>query len=259
MKHCLLGGAIVLAIAGTVTAAPLTPAIDKVDINFGAAFTYTATGGANQADTLVASANDGNEATAVWPNWPSTAGVLPIWYKLPSGASVYGGDVRLNVNFSGHDETNSPLTVSLTGTGNSMEIPIDLQIIGYIAAAPDPNATNEVLWALDLDKVSLYGYGNRTSYVLEGEGTIVESKIPGVQDLKGQKGVMRGNIDFKDFAVAPALQGFPAGYDPMAAMSQVVGTGSFSGETGLLPEPATLGLLIFGGLFGLWSRRPRRA
>jgi hypothetical protein len=252
MKQCLPGVIVLLTIVGAVQAAPLTPTIQQDDINFGAEFVY-ATNGANP-DTLFSSKeNAGEEATAYWPNWPSTAGVQPIWYML-AGVPVFGGDVQLALMFNGHDETPPPLDVSLTGTGAAQGA--DLQIFGTLVQG-QPNV---LLWAIDFDqstkpgvpgKVSLYGYSGSPSYVLEGEGLIVGGAIAQAKNLIGESGVVRGNIDLIQFA------GFPSRYDPASNVS-LQAAGSYSGETGAgfsVPEPATMGLLVIGGLFGLLRRR----
>ncbi len=254
MKQCLLSWGIVLVISAAVYAAPLTPTITGPDINFGAAFTYN-TDGVNP-DRLVAGPSVGEEATAYWPNWPSTAGVLPIWYTNVAGGPVFGGDVQLDVIFTGHDETPPPLDVSLTGTGGKQGA--DLEIWGTMV----PGGPNVALWQIDFNqtanpqvpgRVSLYGYKDSQSYVLEGEGLIVGGLLADQMQVIGQTGVMRGNIDLIDFV------GFPAHYDPLSDKVIEVG-GSYSGETGggyAVPEPATLGLLALGSLFGPWVRRRR--
>lgn len=259
MKRGLLVLAIAMAVGVSANAAPLTPSIDGHDINFGAQVVYATNGTA--ADTLVSSKEGvGTEATAYWPNWPSTAGVKPIWYDLGIvGAPSYqfGGDVKLSVKFTGHDETNQPLDVSLTGTGGDLNSTgADLEIWGYIndSLLPTPVGTNVLLWAVDFNQpnsVSLYGYSNRSSYVLEGEGTIIGGAIATTNDLVGKMGVMRGNIDLVNFAVAPSTKGFTPGYDPVGNAAQVTSSAgsAYSGETGLsIPEPITMALLAAGGL-----------
>jgi len=256
MKHGLLCWGIVLMVSGAVYAAPLTPTITGPDINFGAAFTYNTNGAA--PDSLVAGPSVGEEATAYWPNWPSTAGVQPIWYTSAAGGPVFGGDLQLNVIFTGHDETPPPLDVSLTGTGGTPGA--DLEIWGTMVLG----GPNVLLWQMDLNqtanpnipgRVSLYGYKDSQSYVLEGEGLITGGLLADQKGVVGQTGVMRGNIDLIDFV------GFPAHYDP-ASDKVIEVMGSYSGETGggyAVPEPTMLGLLAFGGLLGIWGRRPRRA
>jgi PEP-CTERM motif len=255
MKHCLLCWGIVLMLGGAVYAAPITPTITGPDINFGAQFTYTTNGAA--PDRLVAGPSSGEEATAYWPNWPSTIGVQPIWYTGVTGGPVFGGDLRLDVVFTGHDETPPPLDVSLTGTGGTAGA--DLEIWGTMT----PGAPNVLLWQIDLNqtanpnvpgRVSLYGYKDYPSYVLEAEGLITGGELAVAKNVVGQTGVMRGNIDLIDFV------GFTARYDPASLVNHQI-AGSYSGETGGgygVPEPATIGLLVLGSLFGLWSRRSRR-
>lgn len=259
MKHCLLGAVVFSALAGLVYAAPLTPTIDGADINFGAEFVY-ATNGVNPDTMFSSKENQGEEATAYWPNWPSTAGVKPIWYTSLAGGPVFGGDVQLALLFNGHDETPPPLDVSLTGTGASDGA--DLQIFGTLT----PGGPNVLLWAIDFNltakpnvpgKVSLYGYGDTKSYVLEGEGLIVGGQIAEEKNLVNTTGVVRGNIDLN--LRDTGFVGFPAHYDPASNVNVQV-AGSYSGETGAgfaVPEPGTIGLLLLGSLFGLVARRSR--
>lgn len=263
MKHCVFLGVAVLAGTAGVFAAPLTPTITGHDINFGAEFVYATNG--SLPDTLVTSKDGSNsvgeEATAYWPAWPSTIGVMPIWYDLvvPGDQQYnFGGDLRLAVQFTGHDETPPPLDVSLIGTGlNDAPGAADLEVWGYINKTGLPDGPNVLLWAIDLDAVSLYGYGNAQSYVLEGKGTIVGGSIAQEKNLIGSEGVMRGNIDFAEgFAVPGAIKGLPSRYDP-AKDVRVVGEGSYSGETGrgfAVPEPVTLALLLIGSVVGLRRR-----
>ncbi len=264
MKHSVLLGVVVLAGTAGAFAAPLTPTITGHDINFGAEFLYATNGAA--PDTLITSKDGinsvGGEATAYWPNWPSTVGVLPIWYDLGVPGDLqynFGGDLRLAVQFTGHDETPPPLDVSLTGTGLNTEPGVaDLEVWGYISGKIGmPDTANILLWAIDLDTVSLYGYGNAQSYVLEGKGTIVGGLIAQQNGLIGSEGVMRGNIDFaQGFAVPGAIKGLPSRYDP-ASDVRAVGEGSYSGETGrgfAIPEPVTMVLLLAGGVAGLRRR-----
>lgn len=265
MKRHYLSAVAVLAMAGASVAAPLTPTITSQDINFGASFVYSTNGAA--PDLLVTNLDGpnsiGQEATAWWPNWPAVAGVVPIWYVFPGNQFVFGGDLQLAVVLTGHDEQPPYLDVSLTGTG--AKAGADLEIWGQVGPQPDPSAGNILLWALDIEKVSLYGYGNpavppppttKAGYVLEGAGTITGGWIAERTGLVGKSGVMRGNIDIDFGPNNPmALVGFPPKYDPLSDVNAVA-EGSYSGETGsgfAIPEPATLGLMLAG--FGLLIRR----
>jgi hypothetical protein len=114
----------------------------------------------------------------------------------------------------------------------------DLVIFGSIGAPGAPI----LLWALDLHDVSLYGYSGRNSYVLEGLGTIVGGDIAVRNGLVGRPGAMRGHLDFLD---QPAGW-IPPLYHPLQDQRQQQFRADYSGETGLVPEPATVIGLIAG-------------
>ena len=253
MKKIWMGiGALVLASSGS--AAPLTPTITGHDFNFGAfnglgAPPEWATNGL-APDTLTFIPG-GNEVTAYWPAWPS-----PPPNAVFDAAGAFGGDFILNVMFTGQDAPyvgpGGTLDVSLTGTGASVAGP-DLMIFGGI---PSLGIAPPLLWALGLDQVSLYGYSNWDAYVLEGVGTIVGGEIAQRNNLIGQTGVMRGNLDFLDRPVG----WIPTLYDPLVDPSTFQIRAAYSGETGVghaVPEPASRAALMIGG-FGLLARRRRR-
>ncbi|MCH8274256.1 MAG: PEP-CTERM sorting domain-containing protein [Armatimonadetes bacterium] len=234
-------------------AAPLTPNIFGHDFNFGAfnskgPFEYMTNGVAPDTLTYTMSSLD-TEVTAYWPFWPAP----PVFPVLNLGG-VFGGDFELYVEFSGQDAPyvgpGGTLDVSLTGTGANAGGP-DLMIWGSIPGAAPPG----LLWALELDVVSLYGYSNFDAYVLEGAGTIVGGLIAERNNLIGEPGVMRGHLDFLD---RPAGW-IPPLYDTTEDV-QLQLRAAYSGETGWgvpVPEPATLLALVVGGL-GLLARRRRR-
>lgn len=247
-------GLTVLALAAYAGAAPLTPTITGHDMNFGAfnppgAPPEWATNG-TLADTL-SFGPGGNEVTAYWPGWPAPP-VFPVF----DAGGVFGGDLVLQVMFTGQDAPyvgpGGVIDVSLTGTGAAPGP--DLLIFGAIPGAGYTSPT--LLWAIDLDAVSLYGYSNNDSYVLEGVGTIVGGAIAEQHQLFGQTGVMRGNLDFID---RPAGW-IPSLYDPLVDPDQFEIRAAYSGETGVgyaVPEPASMLALALGG-FGLLARRRRR-
>jgi hypothetical protein len=237
-----------LAAATSLTAAPLFPVIAGHDINFGA---YNGVGGPPEwsmnglaPDTLTyVPAEIHHEATAYWPLWPNPP-VLPIF----GGGGIFAGDFVLNVMFTGQDAPyvgpGGVIDVSLTGSGASPGAP-DLMVFGSIGA-PGPVI---LLWALDLDDVSLYGYSSRRSFVLEGLGTIVGGSIAEQNNLIGRPGAMRGQVDFVDIGEGP-----PPLYDPLRDPGQNHFRVDYSGETGLVPEPASI-LVITAGIVALLARR----
>lgn len=249
---CIASVAILVVVAAS--AEPLIPTIMGHDISFDASNTggileYQTQGAA--PDTLVFTRNESDhEATAYRPNWPDPP-LETIWSENP-GFPFAGGDVELGVQFTGQDAPlNGPdgiLTVSLTGTGLNPEGVGDLMVYGtYITDLADPmNPDNQVtglLWSLDLDTVSLYGRSGADSYILEGVGTLVGGYFVEEAGLVGAPGAMRGHIDFVG---APAAW-MPMEYDPLSADPMVDSIrAAYSAETGWIPEPASLGLLLLG-------------
>ena len=139
------------------------------------------------------------------------------------------------------------MDVSLTGSGRQRGA--DLIIRGAI---PDLGIPYSVLLAIDVEQASLYGYGGSSSFVLETAGTIVQVNpaLPGADEILGQSGVSRGNIDFFSLAL-------PSGYDPLMDMNLPVDGGGYSGEAGRgvpTPEPASLALLLIGAALHLRGR-----
>lgn len=232
---------------------PLFPRITGHDFNFGAVnlpdgpVEWATNGAAPDTLTYIPSPTH-HEVTAYWPTWPAPP-VFPV-FDVPGG--IFGGDFFLDVRFTGQDAPyvgTTTIDVSLTGTGNNPGP--DLMIFGSVPGMGFAG----LLWAIELDTVSLYGYSTHPSYVLEGGGTIVDGIVAREFNLIGQTGVMRGNIDFFE---PPVM--LPALYDPMVAYSNLPSQwrAAYSGETGkgyVAPEPGTL---VVAGLAALALRRRRR-
>lgn len=232
--------------AAAAYAAPITPRITGHDFNFGGWETanvpfYDSRGGNPDWLTLNTDSTD-REVTAYWDVWP--VGGFPR--AVFNAAGQFGGDISLALEFGGHDETNNPLTVSLIGSGRNAGA--DLVLSGAI---PDLGIVYGPLLSIDISNASLYGYGGNSSFVLEGLGTIVQANalLPGGAALVGQQGAMRGNIDFLSMAL-------PTGYDPLVRLTgQESDGGGYSGEAGLVPEPASLAALLTGAALVLRRRR----
>lgn len=250
MRVILLGAT--LAACSVALAAPLLPPIVAHDFNFGAynqmpgAIEWSANGAA--PDTLVYTTFEGDhEVSAYWPAWPNPP-MVPVWDL--TGPPSFGGDFALAVQFTGQDAPQGPLDVSLTGTGlNTAPGAPDLEIWGTVVLPSGP--LTGLLWALDLNNVSLYGYSGRNAYNVEGTGTIVGGLVPAFYNLIGQPGAVRGSVDF----ITPPPGWLPAGYNPVVDPRQDLVRADYSGETGVtIPEPASLGLLL-AGLASILRRR----
>lgn len=253
--------ALCIVSAGTAYSAPLFPTIVGFDFNFGAYNRQQVTGAPAipewwmnglSADTLTYTRGEyDHEVTAFWPSWPN-GDPDPVF-----GLQKFGGDFVLAVKFDAQDApyinpNNDKIDISLTGTGAGIEnaaIPgADLELWGTIGVMGTPT----LLWSLDLENVSLYGRAQDKSYVLEGVGKIVGGVIAERNQIIGQVGVMRGQVD------VIGVDGPPALYDPLAVLGDGQYRIAFSGETGLgepVPEPATLAGLVLGASALLLRRR----
>ena len=243
----------ILAVAGMAYGEPLIPSIVAHELNFGAfnqgPDAEYATNG-TQPDTLVYSQHNipDHEVTAYWPD-PTTPPVYPVWEIAPlNGLPAFGGDFVMGVQFDAQDAPVGSLDVSLTGTGL---IPdgADLEIYGMIDLGGG-EVLEGLLWALDITDVSLYGYSGEGSYVLEGVGLVADSLIAQQFGLVGSPGAVSGRLDFTD----RRLDLLRPSYDPLMDARDEEVRATYFGDTGVVPEPASLGLLL-GGLLVLIRRR----
>ena len=245
--------AVLLAVSATaVHGAPIVPTIDGADIGFAAEMRYETRGALPDLLTTKDAAGDEllnkYEAGTYWPNYPALTPAIPLWYE-EAGVRYYAADVQLAVQFTGSDVAPIPglPIVSLIGTGAGAEVQMvgDLEIWGT-TVAPGSAAANELLWAIQLDDVSMYGYANDDTFVLEGVGTVIGGSLADAQSLVGAPGVIRGHID---------LAGqIGEDYDPITVAAFEEHLATYSGETGV-PEPATMAMLAMGGLSVLIRRR----
>lgn len=240
-------GIALLAFSATAFAAPLFPNITSHDFGFGAhnqpgQVEYETNGLA--PDTLIFTQSlDDHEVTTYWPAWPDPP-TYPVWSV--AGVPIFGGDLLMAVQFTGQDAPFGSINVSLIGTGLNQGP--DLQIFGTIVF---PNFTLQgLLWSVDLQQVSLYGYANQASYSLEGLGTLVGGLVSDHFGLEGQPACVRGSLSF----VGRPGDWIPPLYNPTADARQTSVRASYSGETGVVPEPAAIGLLLVGAVAALRRR-----
>ena len=241
-----IAAALAIALLGmtAVLAEPIVPRIESHDFGFAAwepmSVPFYDPRGAD-ADYLTLEANENDQEvfafSEIWPVGGTPMAVL-------NNAGALGGDLSLYLAFDGEDANPPWLDVSITGAGRLSGA--DLIISGKI---PDLGINDyEVLVAIDVEKASLYGYGNRSSFVLETEGVFVEVNplLPDAAELLGKVAVSRGNIDFESLML-------PSLYNPFVDHALAADGGGYSGEVGRAPEPASLGALLLGVV--LLSRR----
>ncbi|MCC6404042.1 MAG: PEP-CTERM sorting domain-containing protein [Fimbriimonadaceae bacterium] len=245
---------LVIALGGIALpacAAPLLPTIFGHDWNFGAfnapdGGPEWATNGAAPDTVTWTASTIHTEVTGYWPAWP-----FPPVFPVFNLAGAFGGDIAIAIELSGMDApyvngAGDVLDISLTGTG---ALPgADLEIFG---AVPALGLGPGLLWAIDLEDVSLYGRSAQPTFVLEGVGTIVGGAAANRFNLVGQSGVMRGHVDID--TLLPAL------YDPLVSYSSLPPTfrAAYSGETGfgnVVPEPGTM-MALGVGLAAMLARR----
>lgn len=230
------------AVVASASAAPMTPTILAHDWAVGAfnadgTAEYSTNGIAPDTLTYTRSAANG-EVVGYWPAWPA-----PAAFPVLDLAGFFGGDFAMSVLFDAQDApyvgAPSTLDVSLTGTGAN-ELGNDLELWGRVSAGGAPPAG--LMWGMEIERVSLYGYSDWNSYIFEAAGTITGGSLAQLFGVVGFTGVVRGSIDFVE---RPAGL-FRPEYDPSDDINLDVRAG-FSGEVGegvVIPEPMTAGMLL---------------
>ncbi|MBK8915841.1 MAG: hypothetical protein IPM64_14825 [Phycisphaerales bacterium] len=236
------------AVAVSANAAPMVPNILAHDWAVGA---FNADGTAEYStngvapDTLTYTRSTANgEVVGYWPTWPS-----PAAFPVLDLAGFFGGDFAMSVLFDAQDApyvgTPSTLDVSLTGTGAN-ELGNDLELWGRVSAGGAPPAG--LMWGMEIERVSLYGYSHWDALIFEAVGTITGGSLADLFGVTGFTGVVRGSIDFLfgDSAGGIIPNFFRPEYDPSDDILVDVRAG-FSGEVGegvVIPEPMTAGMLL---------------
>lgn len=241
--NCLLKTlALLICISASATgasAAPMMPLITGHALNFGANNTDGVveyqTNGMGDDTLLFTRQSSDQEVTTYWPSWPAGP-PMPVWNE--SDMSMFGGDFHLDLILDGADAvTGGEFDVSLTGSGI-------LQVFGSLSPG-----TTGMLWQLTLDQVSLYGNSDSNTFILEGIGEITGGLIPNDAGILGDPGSLRGHLDFDTTWLTPL-------YQPSDDIDSLI-EATYSGQTGLLPEPGTLTFLLSG--FAALFLRGRRA
>lgn len=235
-----------LASAAGVSAAPILPMFEGHVFDFGAwnsdmTAEYQTNG--SDADMIRFTPNpmSDREVTTYRETGPDG---IPVPIFSTHGFFNFGGDFVLDLALDGEDATpGGEFDVSLTGSNmaNNHNQLIISGVLGF--------GFSGELWILDIDTVSLYGNSDSNIFVLEAEGEILASLIPTAAGIVGERGAVRGFLELDTALFTPH-------YDPMAGADNTTAEATYSGQTGLLPEPGTLGFLLCG-LVGLLIRRKR--
>lgn len=256
MSRLVTAGAVLMMMAGAVSADPIFPEIVDHDFSFlGSPATYSYNDTA--ADTLVIPRNappglGANEVFAytspVVPKGPS----IPVYDVAPGMG--FGGDLYLNLAFDHSDgplvngSTGTTIDVNLVGKGNNDEgAGYDLEIWGSLGQ--NGNVTG-LLMAMEIEEAVLYGYSGQSSFIVEAIGKIKFSVIPALELAIAQYGEIDGAVTGSLF-----FDTIPDIVDPVADLSDEIEV-AYSGEAGeAVPEPATMLTAVFGGLALLLRRR----
>jgi hypothetical protein len=244
--------AAILILSSAASAEPLSIRIDDYDFTFDTDYAATYAYNADSADTLmitdVGSAvgtyrylgTDG--ATDLLGN---AAGLYPVWG--PAGG--FGGDLELEMEFTvndgPYDSGTDTLDISLAGNGGRLEI---TGSIGFMPGAPI------TLLEILFDDTSLLGRADDDVVdLIEGQGLVTTLLGEDVQ----AEGIVGGA--FMKFFAENIVFPEPPGetYDPLTDYGYGDVDGRVSGETGEIPEPASMAILGLGGLAMLLRRRGR--
>lgn len=238
--------------ASAAVAAPHFPTITQHKFKFDALnddeFVAYATNG-TAPDTLTYIRQIGDHESISYRPDGEDGEIFPIWDEV-LGPPVFGGDFYMAVQFVDQDAPFGDLDVSLIGTGANTEPgAADLEIYGTLDLGGGRGELLQgLLWAVDLESVSLFGISDNEAYGVDGIGTVVGGLLAELVGVVGEVGAVRGQLDFV---------GAPAGwitpfYNPTDDVALEV-AGNYSGDTGVVPEPASLMLVLLS--VGCWRRR----
>lgn len=258
VRFTILSAAILIT-ASLCTAAPLGVRIADHDFTFDTDFIAKYSFNGASADTLTIEEPEGTEtsgngsvssyrfAGTTQDFAGNGTGFFPIWEI----GNTFGGDMDVRLSFDANDGpftsggTTSP--VSLTGTSGTL---LMKGILGVPPGfTPPPGASPVTLLQIDFDRTSLIG---RDATSVDGSVIDLVEASGTVRTLAGQNVSsqgLRGVIFFKFMAPAGTTifnTTNGAAYDPLAATSASAILGRASGETGVVPEPIALSILLLG-------------
>lgn len=246
-------------VTSVASATPITPSIDAHLITFNTAVTYDANGAGVDYLTATSSDANGGEATTYYSQWPVPVSPEALYYSTVAG-SAFGAEVDLAVQFtsSTQDPADAPFpTFSIAGTGSNAGA--DFTVTGRMDTIP--GGENIALWEVDLSYVTISGYAGFGNYLFEGLGTVLGGFLADEAGVIGSQAVIRGYVTMPSMPFAP-------GYSPSDVLGgNQVHQGFYAAQSGLgevpegiVPEPSSVLLMLFGGAaVGLAALRRRRA
>ena len=243
--------AAILILSSAASAEPLSIRIEDYDFTFDTDYIATYGYNAESADTLTVT--DVGPAVGTYrylgTDGPTDllgnpAGLYPVF----NSTGAFGGDLELEMEFTvndgPYDSGTDTLDVSLAGNSGR------LAIIGSIGA---PGAPMTLLESLFEDTSLLGRADDDVVDLIEGQGLVTTLLGEDVQ----AEGIVGGA--FMKFFAENIVFPEPPGetYDPLTDYGYGDVDGRVSGETGELPEPASMAILGLGGLAMLLRRRAR--